>query len=143
MIDIENTVFNIVATALRANYQDIKVYGEYVPESADFPCVAIWESDNSIVAEHEDTSALDDYVNVTYSVQVFTNTPTKKLDGKEIAKFIDDIMVGLRFRRSLMSQVPNVDRTIYRYELRYTGIVKRTDFQATESGDTLFQIYPR
>lgn len=143
MIDIENTVFNIVATALRTAYPGIKVYGEYVPEIATFPCVAIWESNNFIVAEHEDTSALDDYVNVTYSVQVFTNTPTKKLDGKEIAKFIDDIMVGLRFRRSLMSQVPNVDRTIYRYELRYTGIVKRTDFQATESGDTLYQIYTR
>lgn len=143
MIDIENTVFNIVATALRANYPGIKVYGEYVPESATFPCVCLWESNNFIVAEREDTSALDDYVNVTYSVQVFTNTSTKKLDGKEIAKFIDDIMVGLRFRRSLMSQVPNVDRTIYRYELRYTGTVKRTDFQATESGDTLYQIYTR
>ena len=143
MIDIENTVFNTVASALRTAYPGIKVYGEYVPEDASFPCVCLWESENSIVAEREDTSDLDNYVNVSYSVQVFTNTPTKKLDGKEIAKFIDDIMVGLRFRRSLMSQVPNVDRTIYRYELRYTGIVKRTDFQATESGDTLYQIYTR
>lgn len=142
MIDIENTVFNIVATALRANYPGIKVYGEYVPEDASFPCVCLWESNNSIVSEHEDTSALDDYVSVSYSVQVFTNTQTKKLDAKNIAKDIDDIMIGLRFRRAMMSKVPNVDRTIYRIEMRYTGTVKRTDFQATESGDTLFQIYP-
>ena len=142
MIDIESTVFNTVATALRARYPDIKVYGEYVPEDASFPCVCLWESDNAIVAQHEDNTSLDNYVTVSYSVQVFTNSPTKKLDGKAIAKDVDDIMTRLRFRRAMMSQVPNMERTIYRYELRYTGTVKRTDFQPTEDGDTFFIIYP-
>lgn len=143
MIDIENTVFNAVATELRTSHPGIAVYGEYVAEPASFPCVNMWESNNSVAMQHEDTSALDDYVNVTYTVQVYTNTPTKKLDAKNIAEEIDTIMTTFRFRRNLLSQVPNIDRTIYRIELRYSGIVKRTDFQATESGDTLFQVFTR
>lgn len=143
MIDLENTIFNTVATQLRTDYPGIAVYGEYVAEPASFPCVNMWESNNSVEERHEDTSALDNYVRVQYTVQVFTNTPTKKLDAKTIAEEIDTIMTTFRFRRMLLSQVPNIDRTIYRIELRYSGIVKRTDFQATESGDTLFQVFAR
>ena len=143
MIDIENTLFNEVATALRANHPNISVYGEYVAEPATFPCVNMWESENMVDELHEDTSAIDNYVIVTYTVQVYTNSPTKKLDAKALVEEIDTIMTGHHFRRSLLSQVPNIDRTIYRIEVRYRGIVKRTDFQATESGDTLFQVFAR
>ena len=140
MIDLENTIFDRVATQLRTHH-DIKVYGEYVAEPASFPCVNMWESSNSVWAEGESNTSLDDYVNVTYTIQVFTNTPTKKADGKALANEIDDIMLGLRFRRTLLQQVPNIDRTIYRIELRYTGLIKRTDFGDADT--TIFNIYPR
>ena len=143
MIDIETTIFNKVATTLRTNHDGIAVYGEYVAEPASFPCVNMWESNNSVDMMHEDTSALDDYVNVTYTVQIFTNSSTKKLDAKELADEIDGIMTEFRFRRNLLSQVPNIDRTIYRIELRYSGIVKRTDYVPTVSGDTVFNIFAR
>lgn len=143
MIDLENTIFNIVASSLRQNHPGIAVYGEYVAEPASFPCVNMWESNNAVEERHEDTSALDNYVRVQYTVQVFTNTPTKKLDAKTIAEEIDTIMTTFRFRRNLLSQVPNIDRTIYRIELRYSGIVKRTDYTPTVSGDTLFQVFAR
>jgi hypothetical protein len=141
MIDIENTLFDAVATQLRTSHEGIKVYGEYVAEPASFPCVNMWESSNSVWAEGESNTSLDDYVNVTYTIQVFTNTPTKKADGKALANEIDDIMLGLRFRRTLMQQIPNIDRTIYRIELRYTGTVKRTDYG--DDNTTIFNVYPR
>ena len=141
MIDIENTLFDAVATQLRTSHEGIKVYGEYVAEPASFPCVNMWESSNSVWAEGESNTSLDDYVNVTYTIQVFTNTPTKKADGKALANEIDDIMLGLRFRRTLMQQIPNIDRTIYRIELRYTGTVKRTDYG--DENTTIFNVYPR
>ena len=141
MIDLENTIFDRVATQLRTNHPGIKVYGECVAEPASFPCVNMWESSNSVWAEGESNTSLDDYVNVTYTIQVFTNTPTKKADGKALANEIDDIMLGLRFRRTLLQQVPNIDRTIYRIELRYSGLIKRTDFGDADT--TIFNIYPR
>ena len=143
MIDIENTLFNAVATALRTEYEGIKVYGEYVAEPASFPTVNMWENSNAIWSGGESNTSLDDYANVGYTIQVFTNSSTKKLQGKEIANFIDNIMTGFRFRRTLMQQVPNIDRTIYRIELRYTGTVKRTDFDPTEEGNVFYQVFPR
>ena len=141
MIDLENTLFNAVATSLRQNHDGISVYGEYVAEPATFPCVNMWESANSVWAEGEDTSSLDDYVNVTYTIQVFTNTQTKKADAKELAHEIDAIMTHYCFRRILLQQVPNIDRTIYRIELRYSGLIKRTDFGT--QGNTIYRVYPR
>ena len=141
MIDIENVMFNKVATQLRTNHEGIKVYGEYVAEPASFPCVNMWESSNNVYAERESNTSLDDYVNVGYTIQVFTNSTTKKADAKAIAHEIDDVMVLHRFRRVLMQQIPNIDRTIYRIELRYTGTVKRTDFGTGK--DTIFQVYAR
>lgn len=140
MIDLENTLFNAVATQLRTNHDGIKVYGEYVAEPASFPCVNMWESANSVWAEGEDNSSIDDYVNVTYTIQVFTNSTTKKADAKALAEEIDTIMTTYRFRRILLQQVPNIDRTIYRIELRYSGLVKRTDFG---TDNTFLQVYPR
>lgn len=141
MIDLENYVFNQVATQLRHDHEGIKVYGEYVAEPASFPCVNMWESANSVWAEGEDTTALDNYVNVTYTIQVFTNSQTKKADAKAIANEIDGIMTGLRFRRILLQQVPNIDRTVYRIELRYSGLINRTDFG--DENTTIFRVYAR
>lgn len=141
MIDIENVVFNAVATELRANHDGIKVYGEYVAEPASFPCVNMWESANSVWAEGESDTSLDDYVNVTYTIQVFTNSETKKADAKALAHEVDAVMTHLQFRRILLQQVPNIDRTIYRIELRYSGLVKRTDFGT--DGNTIYRVYPR
>ena len=141
MIDIENVMFNKVATQLRANHRGISVYSEYVAEPASFPCVNMWESSNNIYAERESNTSLDDYANVGYTIQIFTNSPTRKSDAKAIAHEIDDIMVLHRFRRVLFQQIPNIDRTVYRIELRYTGTVKRTDFGTDE--DTIFQVYAR
>ena len=141
MIDIENYMFDKVATQLRTNHDGIKVYGEYVAEPVSFPCVNMWESANSVWAEGESDTSLDDYVNVTYTIQVFTNSQTKKADAKALANEIDEIMTRYQFRRILLQQVPNIDRTIYRIELRYSGLVKRTDFGT--NGTTILRVYPR
>lgn len=141
MIDIENVVFNAVATPLRLHHSDITIYGEYVAEPAKFPCVNMWESANSVWAEGESNTSLDDYVNVTYTIQIFTNSQTKKADAKALANEIDGIMTNMRFRRILLQQVPNIDRTIYRIEMRYSGLVNRTDFGT--DNNTIFRVYPR
>ena len=50
MIDIENSVFNTVASTLRtellSTYPKMKIYGEYVEYPEDFPCVSLWCTDN-------------------------------------------------------------------------------------------------
>ena len=48
MIDIENEVFNRVATRVREQFPDIFMTGEYVNSPSSFPAVSLVEQDNSI-----------------------------------------------------------------------------------------------
>ena len=46
MINIEEEVFAIVATAVREQYPKIFMVGEYVKAPPSFPCVSLVEMDN-------------------------------------------------------------------------------------------------
>ena len=79
MIDIESTVFDYVATALREEYKGISV-----------------------------------------------------VSTREIAAFVDRKMQELGFIRTFGQPVPNVaDMTIYRYTMRFSGIIGRDNIVYT------------
>lgn len=130
MINIESTVFNAIATELRSQYDGISVYGEYVQAPESFPCVCIVEDDNYTPSELQSNTSLDMFAHINYTITIYTNNTDgigKKALGKEIADKVDDIMIRFRFRRIQKTQVPNIDRTIYRMVLRYQGVVQKSD----------------
>jgi len=53
-----------------------------------------------------------------------TNSGRKK-ESKDIAELIDTSMKGMGFRRTMKSQTPNIDESIFRYTLRYTAVVSK------------------
>lgn len=126
MVDIENQVFNYVANALRAKYgaNNISVYGEYVEAPEKFPSVSLVEDDNSSVSETVTLARMPETAaNLMYTANVYSNLKTgKKSQAKEIMDIIDSKMIELGFTRTMRSQLPNVDRTIYRVTARYTKI---------------------
>ena len=95
MIDIESTVFDYVATALREEYKGISVASTSSDTPAKFPAVCLWEQ-------------------------------------REIAAFVDRKMQELGFIRTFGQPVPNVaDMTIYRYTMRFSGIIGRDNIVYT------------
>lgn len=126
MVDIENQVFNYVANALRAEYgvNNISVYGEYVEAPEKFPSVSLVEDDNSSVSETVTLARMPETAaNLMYTANVYSNLKSgKKSQAKEIMDIIDSKMIELGFTRTMRSQLPNVDRTIYRVTARYTKI---------------------
>ena len=124
MINIENDVFTIVAEALRAQFPGIYVTGEYVTIPASFPAVMLVEADNYVVRQGS-TTRIEDFVQVMYSLSVFSNkTVGKKSEAKAIADFSDEELRKLGFTRISRTQVPNyADATIYRLEARYEAVV--------------------
>lgn len=126
MVDIENTVFNYVANALHTAYSTISVYGEYVEAPEIFPSVSLVEDDNSeiesnvtLTREPETTSEL------MYTANVYSNKTTgKKAQARAIISLIDERMHDLGFVRTMLSQLPNVDRSIYRVTARYTKVIQ-------------------
>ena len=126
MLDIENEVFNRVAQALRNNFAGISVYGERVETPSSFPSVTIVEDDNyrpsgtvSFTKEPPMSASL------MYTVEIYSNLRTgKKAQAKQIREVIDGVMNDMAFEQTYSYPTPNVDRTIYRYTLRYTRIIQ-------------------
>ena len=125
MIDIENTVFNTVATRVREVFPDIFIAGEYVKSPPSFPAVSLVEMDNSTRIDTVDSGSNENHVNVMYEVNVYSNkTVGKKTECKEILALIDEEMLALGFARNTLTPVPHMnDSTIYRMVGRYRATV--------------------
>ena len=128
MIDIENAVFNRVATRVREVFPDIFMVGEYVNSPASFPAVSLVEMDNATRIETIDSGSNENHANVMYEVNVYSNkTVGKKSECKAIIALIDEEMLAMGFSRSTLTPVPNeYDSTIYRMVGRYRATVSST-----------------
>ena len=128
MNDIENAVFNRVATRVREVFPDISMVGEYVNSPPVFPAVSLVETDNSTRVDTIDSGSNENHANVMYEVNVYSNkTVGKKTECKEIIALIDEEMLAMGFSRSTLTPVPNeYDSTIYRMVGRYRATVSYT-----------------
>lgn len=127
MIDIENQLFNVLAAALRAEFQSIYVTGEYVRSPASFPAVSIEEKNNTVWRNGRDSTTIENFAEVMYEVNIYSNKTTgKKSECKAIASKLDETFAGLGFTRVLLNPIPNQsDATIYRIVGRYRAIIAK------------------
>ena len=127
MINVENEIFNIIASAVRKAYPGAYVIGEYVKSPARFPCISIVEMDNTAYDKTQTSSSLENHANLMYEVNIYSNkTSGKKSECKAIASLIDNEYATLGFSRTMLQPIPNVDdATIYRMVGRYMGVVSK------------------
>lgn len=125
MIDIENEIFNLVATKVREKFAGIFISGEYVRTPPSFPCVSLVEMDNSINIATQTSSCNENHARLMYELDIYSNKQKgKKSECKAIATYIDEILTSIGLTRTMLQPVPNMDdATIYRMKGRYTGIV--------------------
>lgn len=129
MIDIEVQVFNQIAPALRAEFPDIFVTDEYVNAPSRFPAVYISEMDNTVNRASRDTSNIENFADVMYQVDIYSNkNKGKKSECKAIASIVDEKFTALGFTRSFLNPVPNMDgATIYRMTGRWIATVSKNN----------------
>ena len=125
MINIENEVFDRVATKVKEVFPDIFMTGEYVNSPASFPAVSLVEMDNVTRVETIDSGSNENHANVMYEVNVYSNKIAgKKSECRAILALIDEEMLAMGFSRVAMTPVPNeYDSTIYRMVGRYRAAV--------------------
>jgi hypothetical protein len=142
MIDIENKIINDVFDAVRASYPTASCYGEYVLAPASFPCVTLYESDSQTYTPSNDEQKHEHQAIVTYECNVYSDKQTgRKAEAKAIADIVDRCLQNLNFTRTMRSQIPNQDRTIYRVTLRWDAIVGEPI--ETVGDDITYHIYRR
>lgn len=127
MIDIENELFRILATKLRARYSNIFITGDYAIVPPSFPCVSIVEMDNTPYRKTQTQNDMENHVTVMYEVDVFSNkTSGKKSECKAIIALIDEEMLKLGFDRTFLNPLPNQENTtVYRMKGRYVAVVSK------------------
>lgn len=121
MIDCENEVYTRIAEALRSDFPEINVSGEYANIPSAFPHVSFVQSDNKTV---KGSTGIDkEMAEVMFEVNVYSNKKTgRKTECKQIIKKIDDVMFSMNFRRLSLTVVPNLENaTIYRLVARYSA----------------------
>ena len=68
-----------------------------------------------------------------------TKANGKKAEARNIANIVDAAMQGMKFTRTFMNPLPNLDRTIYRITLRWEAIAGEPI--TTDGTDTTIQMY--
>ena len=127
MINIEEEIFNDVATEVRAEYPKVYMVGEYVKSPSSFPFVSLIEQDNYVYTKTQTSLCDENHCQVMYEVNVYSNkVKGKKTECKNIMALIDGAMLHKGFTRTMMQPIPNIDdATIYRIVARYTGVVSK------------------
>ena len=125
MIDVENQVFQRIADAFHAEYPNGYIAGEYVRKPPAFPAVSVVEMDNTVNRNGRDSGMIENYADVMYQVDVYSNlNKGKKAQTKAIIALIDEQFAQLGFTRMFLNPVQNFDdSTIYRMTGRYRAVV--------------------
>lgn len=144
MIDIENKVLDTVFAAVKGVYTSANCYGEYVAVPAAFPCVCLYEANNSTYKRSQDTDLQEHQANLMYECNVYSDKASgKKAEARGIAKLVDATMQNMKFTRTWMQPMPNMDRTIYRITMRWEVIAGEPIISETNNGatTTTYQMY--
>ena len=122
MIDIENEIFTLIATSLRANFTGIKVYGDEAKRtSPSYPSVTIIETGNVPYFRSSTADSQENHTTLTYTVNVYTTDGKAK--NKSIRNHIDELFTSYGFRRVSSNPISNMaDGDIYRTVSVYSAV---------------------
>lgn len=138
MIDIESGIFDRVKSAILSKFPNAFVESTYVDRPSSFPCVSLAEFDSVANTRTIEISGEVKHENITYECNIYVNGNGMKGKAKQIADIVDTVMSSMGFRRTMRSQIPNIERTIYRIVMRFSGTVA----QGIKKGDdTFYRIY--
>jgi len=130
MIDVESQVFQACADAFHAAYPNGYIAGEYVSKPPKFPAVSVVEMDNTVLERGIDSGDIENFADVMYQVDVYSNlNKGKKAQAKAIIALIDEQLVHFGFTRSFLNPIQNFnDATIYRMTARYRAVVGKDHY---------------
>jgi len=125
MINIEPELYNKVAELLRTKYgEEIFVTNAPVSMPDKFPAVCISEGGNTTNRNTLDSSNTENHSNVAWEIEVYSNDQyVGRYECKQIAVFVNSLIIDHNFTRTFGDYVPNADKSITRYVLRYTATV--------------------
>lgn len=129
MITLENKVIDALDEALTEANTGAFVTAGYVSSVSQFPCVQVVEIDNRVFERATSLSEIEVMATIIIEINFFSNkTAGKKEECRQLATISDNVMEGLGFMRTMLSQTPNYeDATVYRMTGRWQKIQARAN----------------
>lgn len=129
MIDVENELFTVVATALRSSFSNIYVTGEAVDAPSKFPCVVFYEDDNYISQVDMDSSWDEKFAILRYRVDIYSNKASgRKSEAKAIRAVIEPLLYRRNFTRFSSTPINDMSDNIYHVVTTYRVKTDGTSF---------------
>lgn len=123
MIDIEELLIDEITKAVQ-DHPNIIVLSSELTTLPQLPCVCVNEIDNRLSARGLDTSSTEQFAEVTYQIDVYSNKGDyKKKEAKEIYRKIDELMFKLGFFRRGRNVIQFSENRVCRISGRYSGTV--------------------
>lgn len=124
MIDVENQVFDKVCNAVHTVNANALVTGETLMKPETFPAVSVELADSYVRTDGIDSGAIENFANVMFEVNVYTNAENgKKAQAKAIFDVVDNTFALMGFARQSMNYINMNTSTICRIVARYVGCV--------------------
>ena len=116
-------ITNEVVTKLKTILTTATVLNEYPSTTPTFPCVVVSELSNNAYLTTRDTSGFN-HSDISLEINIFTTGSKRMSDAKKIRDAIDgQLSDGYGLIRDFTGQTPNMDTNIFRYTMRYSGVV--------------------
>lgn len=125
MIDYEIDIFNKVASAVETAFPGVFVSNRREIIPSQFPCAAIYETDNSTATRMNDSSNQENAADISYVVDVCSNLVTgSKEQCKAILAEADEVMRSINFNRvaTVATQSPD-NPMFYRMTAKYAATI--------------------
>lgn len=121
MIDLRNEIFTLLYNTVIAQYPSCEIKGEYMEQPAKFPCVTMDEISN--IPSNVD-SGTQDFSDVTYRVQIFSNAKNKQAQARAIFKLIDDLFYSYNIIGQNSTSIPTVyNSAVYEIQATYKATI--------------------
>ena len=129
MITLENQVIDAIDDVLSVQYPSAFVTAGYIKSASQFPCVQVVEIDNRVFERATTLSEIEVMATIVIEINFYSNkTSGKKEECRQLAAITDEVMEGLGFMRTMLSQTPNYeDATVYRITGRWQKIQARAN----------------
>lgn len=126
MIDIESYVFSKVKEEALKEFPKLSMKAEEIRVPSEFPCASLEETDNYCYDKTVDSSSTENHAEVVYELSVYSNKASgKKTECKKIFSFIDELLLGMGFMRTMKRPQPIEDTSVYRLFGRYRGVADK------------------
>ena len=126
MISIFNEVFTSLTNALKTYSNAIQTGSVHSNKPSSYPFVSLEEIENRVYERGSDSCQIENYAEVEYEVNIYTNNAKlKKSTGDGICNVVDDFFNKIGFLRTTRNTFQNADETVYIIIIRYHAIVSQ------------------